>query len=263
MLTPLRVVVLALLLAPLSGPRPAHRAPMAARKTVAVLRFDNNTGRSDYEHLGTGMAAMLTTDLSAVDDIQLLERERLDDVTREIDRQRTPAFDSTTAVRVGRLSGAQFIVIGSLAAATPQLRIDTRVIRVETGAIVKSATVTGRDDQFFDLQRRLARQLVKDLDIALTPEGDAALEARQQAGRVDDVGAVVALSNAMSLADAGDFVGASRTIAPVVARYPNSTFVSLTASEIRARAAASAAQKAKTGINSGINKLLRKKWPPQ
>jgi TolB-like protein len=244
------------------APAAIGTAAAPARKTVAVLNFDNNTGKADYDHLGQGMAAMMITDLAAVDDIQLLERQRLADVTREIDAQRSRYFDSTTAVKVGRLAGAQYIIIGSLAAVDPQIRIDTRIVRVETGAIVKSAKVTGKQEDFFDLQKRLARQLVKDLDIALSPEDDAKLEARQQANRVDELDAMVRLSNAMSLADAGDYGGATLKIAPVVAKYPNSTFVKLTADEIKRRASRSTEQKTKDKINDGVNKLIRKKWPP-
>lgn len=233
-----------------------------ARKTVAVLNFDNNTGKTDYDHLGKGMAAMMTTDLSAVDELQLLERDRLADVTKEIDAQRSSYFDSTTAVKVGRLAGAQFIVVGSLAAVDPQLRIDTRVIRVETGAIVKSAKVTGKQDDFFDLQKRLVKQLVKDLDVALTPEGEAKLDAQQAANRVDDVDAMVRVSNAMNLANGGDYASASMKIAPVLAKYPNSAFVKLTADEFRKRATKASEQKAKTKINEGVNKLIKRKWPP-
>ena len=263
--TALRVLLLAFGLAPLSlAPDTRSSLPSSlagGRKTVAVLTFDNNTGKSDYDHLGKGMAAMMTTDLAAVNDIQLLERERLADVTKEIDQQRSRYFDSTTAVKVGRLSGAQYIVIGSIAAVQPQMRIDTRIIRVETGAIVKTAHVTGQEEKFFDLQKKLARQLVKDLDIALTPEDEAKLDARQEANRVDDLDAIVKLSNAMSMADAGDYGGATLKIAPVVAKYPNSTFVKMTADEIKKRAAQSTKEKAKNGINSGINKLIKRKWP--
>lgn len=233
----------------------------SARKTVAILNFDNNTGKKDYDHLGQGMAAMLTTDLSAVDDIQLLERQRLAEVTKEIDQQRSGYFDSTTAVKVGRLTGAQYIVIGSLAAVDPQLRIDTRVVRVETGAIVKTARVTGKQEEFFDLQQRLARQLVKDLDIALSPDADTRLATQQQKSRVDELDAMVRLSNAMNLADAGDYGAATLKIAPVVARYPNSIFVKLTADEIKRRASRNSEQKAKSLINDGVNKLI-KKIPP-
>ncbi|HEY0930699.1 MAG TPA: CsgG/HfaB family protein [Gemmatimonas sp.] len=245
----------------LPAPTGPAAAPAAARKTVAVLAFDNNTGKSDYDDLGQGMAAMMTTDLAAVDDIQLLERQRLADVTKEIDNQRSRYFDSTTAVKVGRLAGAQYIIVGSLAAVEPQVRIDTRIVRVETGAIVKTAKVAGKQEEFFDLQKRLTKQLVKDLDIALTPEGEAKLDARQQANRVDDMDAMVKVSNAMSMADAGDYGGATFKIAPVVAKYPNSAFVKMTSEEIKQRASKKSEQKAKDGINKGINKLIKKKWP--
>ncbi len=260
--TALRVLLLVFGLAPLSLAPGTPTTLPAARKTVAVLAFDNNTGQSDYDHLGRGMASMMMTDLAAVNDIRLVERERLADVTKEIDQQRSRYFDSTTAVKVGRLSGAQYIVIGSIAAVAPQMRIDTRIIRVETGAIVKTANVTGKEEKFFDLEKKLARQLVKDLDIALTPEDESRLDARQEANRVDDLDAVVTLSNAMSMADAGDYGGAALKIAPIVAKYPNSTFVKITADEIKKRAAQSSKEKAKNGINGGINKLIKRKWPP-
>ncbi|GAB1340976.1 CsgG/HfaB family protein [Gemmatimonas sp.] len=259
--SPLRFVLLALGLAPLLMIGATDPAAAPARKTVAVLAFDNNTGKADYDHLGKGMAAMMTSDLAAVKDLQMLERDRLAEVTKEIDAQRSAYFDSTTAVKVGRLAGAQYIVIGAVAAVDPQLRIDTRIVRVETGVIVKTARVVGPQEEFFDLQKKLVKQLVKDLDVALTPADSLALDAKQEANRVD-MAAMVRVSNALSLADAGDYGGATLKIAPVVAKYPNSTFVKLTSDEIKRRSTKASEQKAKTKINEGVNKLIKRKWPP-
>src|SRR5690349_2618209 len=64
-------------------------SPIAAKKTVAVLAFDNNTGKRDYDDLGRGMSTMMTNDLATVDDLQLVERDRLADVIKEIDAQHT------------------------------------------------------------------------------------------------------------------------------------------------------------------------------
>lgn len=252
---PLRVLVASLVI--VAVPAATAFELVAARKTVAVLSFDNNTGDADYDHLGKGMAAMMTSDLSAVDEIQLLERERLEDVTKEIDAQRSSYFDSTTAVKVGRLTGAQFIVTGSFVSVKPQIRIDTRVIRVETGAIVKTARVTGKEDDFFELEQKLARQLVKDLDVALSPEGEQKLAQRQEANRVDELDAVVRMSNAISLSQGGDYAGAALKMAPVVAKYPRSVVVRATYDEFKRRSSASGKQKAK----DGINKLIRRRWP--
>ena len=103
----------------------------------------------------------------------------------------------------------------------------------------------------------LARQLVKDLDIALSPEGEAKLDARQQSNRVDDLDAVVGMSNAIALSDAGDYAGALTKMAPVVARYPNSVVVKVTYDEMKRRATNSTKQKAKSRLNG----LIKKKWP--
>jgi TolB-like protein len=265
--------LVALPLAAQSAPPAATTAAtpaQATRPTVAVLAFDNRSGRPDYDALGQGLAAMMTTDLATVKELRVVERERLADITREIDAQRSARFDSTTAVRVGRLAGAQFLVTGSLAAVDPQLRLDTRVIRVETGVIVKTAQVTGRVEAFLDLQQRLVKQLVRDLDIALSPEREAQLDARVANNGIGDLESAVRVSNAMNLADAGDFGSATLEIAPVVAKYPNSTFVKLTADEIAKRAKAAGQEKAKAetrdainaGVKKGIGGLLKRKKPP-
>ena len=248
----------------------ATRPEPVTRPTVAVLAFDNRSGRPDYDALGQGLAAMMTTDLATVKELRVVERERLADITREIDAQRSARFDSTTAVRVGRLAGAQFLVTGSLAAVDPQLRLDTRVIQVETGVIVKTAQVTGRAEAFLDLQQRLVKQLVRDLDVALSPEREAQLDARVAKNGIADLESAVRVSNAMNLADAGDFGSATLEIAPVVAKYPNSTFAKLTADEIAKRAKAAGQEKAKaetrdainSGVKKGIGGLLKRKKPP-
>ena len=149
------VIALASLMAVV--PSPDSLTVAAPRKTVAVLYFDNHTGKSEYEPLGKGISAMMISDLSSVQEIQLVERERMQDVVKEMEKQRTPYYDSTTAVKVGRMMGAQYIVVGAFAALQPKMRIDTRVVRVETGEIVKTAQVTGDEQNFFDLSRSSRR----------------------------------------------------------------------------------------------------------
>src|SRR5438067_5298817 len=114
---------------------------IAPKKTVAILYFDNYTGTSYYDPLGKGIASMMISDLSVVQEIQLVERDRMQDLVKEIDLQHTKYFDSTTSVKVGRMVGAEYVVVGAFASANPQMRIDTRVVRVATGEIVKTAQV--------------------------------------------------------------------------------------------------------------------------
>ncbi len=240
-----------------AAPSPASLAPVA-RKTVAVLYFDNNTGRADYDPLGKGIAAMMISDLGAVEGIQLVERDRMQDLVKEMEAQRTPFYDSTTAVKVGRLTGAEFIVVGAFAALQPKMRIDTRVVRVETGEIVKTAQVTGDEDKFFELEQKLAKNLIDGLGIALSPEEQAKLAAKQESNRIDALGTMVAFSKALAFYDRADYVEAAQTMAPVMQASPNSMLVRVAYDEVKRRAAAVAAQKAKDKLKAGIGGFLRR-----
>jgi TolB-like protein len=241
------------------GDATPDRAP---RKTVAVLAFDNYTGKADYDPLGKGIASMMISDLSSVDQIQVLERDRIQDVVKEMDAQQTKYYDSTTAVKVGRLAGAQYVVVGSFSSLDPKMRIDTRVVRVETGEVVKTAQVTGKQDDFFDLEQKLAKRLVDGLGVALSPEQQQALDERQQSNRMDHVSTLLSFSTALAMYDRGDYVGAVQRMAPVLQSSPNSSLVSETYDEMKHRASLAGREKAKEKVNdrikSGLGGLLRR-----
>ncbi|MEO7454804.1 MAG: CsgG/HfaB family protein [Gemmatimonadaceae bacterium] len=229
-----------------------------AKKTVAVLYFDNNTGRADYDPLGKGIAAMMISDLGAVDDIQLVERERMQDLVKELETQRTRYFDSTTAVKVGKMTGAEYIVVGAFAAVQPKMRIDTRVVRVGTGEIVKTAQVTGDEEKFFDLEQKLARNLIDGLGVAMSPEAQLKLAAQQEQNRIDATTTMLAFSRALNFYDRSDYGEAASAMVPALSASPNSMLVRVAYDEMKRRAAASAAQKAKDKIKAGIGGLLRR-----
>jgi TolB-like protein len=255
------VLVLQALL--LLGAAPRSRPPVESAgefraRTLAVLNFDNNTGRTDYDAMGRGLAAMMITDLSASPDLRLVERERMQDVLKEQEMQRSRMFDSTTAVKAGRLLGAEFIATGSIAAAAPELRIDLRVIRVETGQVVKAARVTGPEDKLFDLERELADHVLEDLDIALSPESEALLRKRQEANRELGVSSFKALSNGLAAMDAGDYVTAAERFQPLVMKAPGSMLVELAYGEAKRRAALAARQSAKKKAGDALKGLFKK-----
>jgi TolB-like protein len=256
------LLALATLVAAFTAPAPGALAPAAlAPKTLAVLYFDNNTGDADYDAVGRGLAAMMITDLAAVDGVKVVEREHLQDLVKEMDAQHSRYFDSTTAVKVGRLAGAEYVVTGALAAVKPRIRIDTRVVRVETGEIVKTAKVQGDEDKFFELQQKLARQLTDDLGLALSPEEQERLRVRQEQNRIDRLRTINGVARALAQADGGDFAGALLTMGPVMRDAPGATVVSATFSLVQRRAAAKTENALKDKVNKGIGGLIRKRWP--
>jgi TolB-like protein len=235
------------------GMPPPGGAPVRSEVTLAVVAFENNTGQARYDPLGKGLANMMTSDLSAVPELRLVEREQLQALIEELELQQTEYFDSTTALQVGMFVGADHVVVGSIAAVSPQVRLDTRVVHVESGRVVQTATVTGHEDDLFDLQQRLAASLIEGIDVVLTPEGHAALQARQEANRMDDIETMLLYSEALDLYDRGDYVGALERLNEVRQRAPSSQLVSAAVALAQERAE----DRVEEEVRGRINRFLR------
>src|SRR5262245_8149104 len=133
---------------------------LAAVATVMVLYFENRTNDRQLDVLSKGIADMLVTDLSSVDGLQVVEREKLDALLKEIDLQKTKFFDPATAQKLGKGIGASHAIAGSIAALEPEVRIDVRLIEVATGKVVMGDHVVGKKDQFFALEGELGKKFV-------------------------------------------------------------------------------------------------------
>jgi TolB-like protein len=263
MMARLALFLIALGAAPLGSLSPAPRGPLAAgrwpapRKTVAVLYFDNYTGKTDYDPVGRGIASMMISDLSSVQEIQLIERERVQDLEAEMEASHTKYYDSTTALRMGRIVSAEYVITGALTALQPKIRIDTRVIRVSTGEIVKTAQVTGNEDQFFDLEKELAARLIDGLGIALSPEAQEQLAAQQEKNRIDAMSTMVDFSQGLALLQKKDYVGAAPKLQAALSAAPNSALVQTALDEVEKAAAAKLLEEAKKKGNSLLNGLFK------
>ena len=142
------------------GGRGLIAAPNAAHPsnstTLAVLYFDYGGNDASLEGLRKGLAQMLISDLSAVDDLRVVERERLQAILEEQKLAQTGKTDAATAARIGKLLGARYLVLGSYFDVLKAFRVDARLVDVETGQIVKSVGAAGKPDDFLSLEQQLA-----------------------------------------------------------------------------------------------------------
>lgn len=191
----------------------ASLASAQTPKKVAVLYFDNNTPNRQYDVLQKGLADMIVTDLSAVEQLQVVEREKLQSLIDELKLQRSKYFDPKTAQKLGKVAGAELAVTGAFAAIEPQMRIDIRMIEVATGKVVLAEKVTGDAKNFFDLQQELVDLFVKGLDVKLRAS------ARGKSGATE-LDALLKYSQGVDAADKGDLKTASATLAEVIKDSP-------------------------------------------
>ncbi len=141
----------------------------AADLVLAVTYFDAHTIRPEIEPLGRGIADMLMTDLQKGRDVRVVERTRLAEVLGELELGRSQFIDERTAQKLGRGLGANTVITGSLTSSMEGLRIDARVVDVGSGEVAFAVQSTGTEDQFFDLERDVALQILDGLGVEHDP----------------------------------------------------------------------------------------------
>jgi len=204
----------------------AARATDARGPTVAVLYFDYDGKRDDLAVLKTGLAQMLISDLGAADSYRLVERSRLQALLDEQKLGQTGKLDRATAARVGKLLGAQLMVLGSFFDLGPTLRVDARLVDVETGKILHTAGATAKSDDFLDVERQLATDLGEALrhQTAATPGAATADPGKRRPpprpARLK-TGTALKYSRALALVDKKDNKAARAALKDVLVEQPD------------------------------------------
>jgi TolB-like protein len=146
----------------LSWAPPAARAQKKVVKpTVAILYFDYDGSSEEMGFLRKGLTQMLVSDLTDVSEIDIVERVRLQDAIEELELNRTNKIDQSSANRIGKLLGARYLVMGGYFDIAGTLRMDARVVDVETGKVVASIGKHSKAAEFMDLEQHLAAELAR------------------------------------------------------------------------------------------------------
>jgi len=138
---------------------------LADTQTVAISYFDNTSGLEEYNPLSKGLADMLITDLSNVKSIQIVEREKLESLLKEIELGEGKFMDESTAQKLGKGLGAGYILTGSYFIMGETMRIDARLVNVGTGEVSMGEEITGKTKTFFELEKDLVHKLISSLSL--------------------------------------------------------------------------------------------------
>src|SRR5690606_13882782 len=97
-----------------------------------------------------------------------VERVRLEEVLTELELGRTSKIDRASAVRVGKLLGARYLVMGSYFDFKDHLHVAVTIVSVETGAVVGGVRDRKKTEDFWALEQHLAAELGKVIRDKLT-----------------------------------------------------------------------------------------------
>ncbi len=191
--------------------------PATDAKRIAVIYFDSPDDNTDLTRLRKGLADMLISDMSKIKMLNVVERSRLEEILKEQRLNNSTEFDPHTATRLGKLLGVEYILTGSFFEIMGKLRIDARIIQVETGKIVKSEGVDGDTPQFFDLEKQLLEKIVIGLQVDLP----ASVVARADQTTSISYEASLRYSEGLELMDKGRHEEALAVFNRVLASYPD------------------------------------------
>ncbi|HEV8201471.1 MAG TPA: winged helix-turn-helix domain-containing protein, partial [Candidatus Polarisedimenticolia bacterium] len=154
----------------------AELKPIAARRSVAVLGFQNNSGNSEDAWLSTALSQMLSTELAAGENLRLVSGEEVASLNASSPWPASDTLGRSTTSRIGTALNSDWLVLGSYAVAgepgSRKLRLDARLQDAATGEIVAELAETGSVEDPFAIVSRLGGQMRDRLGIPPVNESD-------------------------------------------------------------------------------------------
>ena len=193
---------------PLGAQAPAT-AGGSSKPTIAVLEFDNAAmvRRDEFAAMTIGMQIMLTNALATNPNVIVVERQRIQEILAEQNLGTSGRLDPSTAAKVGKILGAQYVLLGAFVVAPDmEMRLAIRAVNSETTVLEYVEDVSGKGDKVLKLVDQLAVKLNAGLKLPGKREGNAAKELGSDGP--NQLEAMKAMSAARRLEEQGDMKGA-------------------------------------------------------
>jgi serine/threonine protein kinase/Flp pilus assembly protein TadD len=132
----------------------------SAKKSVAVLYFENQSGAKEDEYLRDGITEDVITELSKIRGLNTFSRPT---VLVFRDKPVTPA-------QIGQQLGAAYVLTGTLRRAGARLRISAQLIDTRTDFPLWSERFDREMKDVFEVQDEMARKIAEALRVTLSPQ---------------------------------------------------------------------------------------------
>lgn len=140
-------------------------------KSLAVLYFVNLSDDPKWQPLQKGLAEMIITDLSQIEELIIVERLRLNYLMDEIRLNVSGISEDENISRVGKLLGTKNLIKGSyMITPTDEVLLDANIYELSTNLMPRSASYEGNLSELFRLEKELVLKVINYFNIRLTPE---------------------------------------------------------------------------------------------
>lgn len=113
-----------------------------SKQTIAVLDFESVGSEA---HFGKAVSEIMRTELISTRQFRVVERAQINKALSEQQLQRSGLIDDKSAVQIGKLIGADLMIVGSVVKIGASYTINSRMIDVKTGEAKLGQSVSGND----------------------------------------------------------------------------------------------------------------------
>lgn len=141
----------------------------ADKPSVGVAEFKNETHASWwYSDVGRDLAGMLTNELASTGKFRVVERSKLAPVLDEQDLANSGRVSKSTGAKIGKLTGAQYLVFATVTA------FDTKSRGVGGGLSYRGYSLGGKkEDAYLAVDLRVVDTTTGEVEFVRTVEGRA------------------------------------------------------------------------------------------
>ncbi len=135
------------------------------KNVIAIVDFKNTSQNSRLNYLEQTIPEAISTTMAISGRLEIVERSRLEAALREMEMNMLGIVDEETAAELGRAVGATTIMVGSFVSISGFVRINARLIDVQTARILAAESVQGPEagEGLFKLMDQMAEAMERQL----------------------------------------------------------------------------------------------------
>lgn len=131
---------------------------------IAIVDFQNTSADNALDYLEKTIPESISTSMAKGGRLEIVERSRLEEALKEMEMSELGIVDESQAVKIGLAVGANAILVGSFVSIGGVLRINARLIDVQTSRVINAEIVQGQvGAEIFDLMDQMALSMEQQL----------------------------------------------------------------------------------------------------
>jgi curli biogenesis system outer membrane secretion channel CsgG len=198
----------------------------AQEVTLAIWDFDlgslDTSNTSSAAQYTRALPEILTEQLLSYSGAHIVERSRLREILDEQKLGSSSLSQEDTRIRLGKISGARYMIFGSALSVGPMTRLDVRLVSVETSQVVSSFEISGEASRLPPQMGNLAKGLANSLFGAAVAQSNVATNPGDSAIKTVPLSAatMALFDTGLAQMDRKDFEGAVETFKKVLMQTP-------------------------------------------